>query len=85
MRTYRLQYLTMNHINQIEDLWIPGKDTFNEKEIFTLSLNKQQLTELLYITSDRTYEEAEDEVINGYEVAFSLFRKQKLEITYKLV
>ena len=85
MNTHKLKFLTMGHIDQIKKLWIPGKDTFSDKEAFTCSLNKEQLTELLYITGDWTYEEAENEVKHGYDVAFNLYRKQRLEIVYRLI
>lgn len=85
MNTHKLKFLTMGHIDQIKELWVPGKDTFNDKEAFSRSLNTEQLTELLYITGDWTYEDAVDEVMSGRDVAFQLCRKQRLESLYRLI
>ncbi len=63
MKTHKLKYLTIGHIEQIKKLWVPGKDTFSDKEAFTRSLDEEQLIELFYISGDWTYEEAEEEVM----------------------
>ena len=85
MKTHKLKYLTIGHIEQIKKLWVPGKDTFNDKEAFTLSLDLEQLIELFYISGDWTYEEAEEEVRTSHDVAFNICRKQRLEMLYNLI
>lgn len=85
MKTHKLKYLTIGHIEQIKKLWVPGKDTFNDKEAFTLSLDLEQLIELFYISRDCTYEEAEEEVKTGFNIAFNIYKKQRLEILYNLI
>ena len=85
MKTHKLKYLTIGHIEQIKKLWVPDKYTFNDKEAFTLSLDLEQLIELFYISRDWTYEEAEEEVRTSHDVAFNICRKQRLEILYNLI
>nr|EKY1039101.1 hypothetical protein [Acinetobacter baumannii] len=85
MKTHKLKYLTIGHIEQIKKLWVPGKDTFSDKEAFTRSLDEEQLIELFYISGDWTYEEAEEEVRTSHDVAFNICRKQRLEMLYNLI
>ena len=85
MKTHKLKYLTIGHIEQIKKLWVPGKDTFSDKEAFTRSLDEEQLIELFYISRDWTYEEAEEEVRTSHDVAFNICRKQRLEMLYNLI